>query len=386
MSYHLRKRKTKTGYNWQAIIEQEPDPNTGHRNRIYKTFPDCTRAEAEKIVRKMLTEIDNGIFVKDDKITVEEYLRNWLDLYIKNHKSPSTAESYIYHVENYILPKFGKVKMQDLSTINIQKWFNDMAKKSPLSNKPLHPKTIRNIYMNFNAALKKAVILEILTKNPAEHIELPRCKKYVAEVLNSEELSKLIEAVKGSELEVGVMILVCLGLRRGELLGLTFDDIDFDTNMVNIKNNVVQLKGRTITKDPKTQSGLREIEAPDVLMELLRKEKDSYMQRKLEYGKSFTDSRLVITQADGSPLRPDWYSEKFKRFLKAKGLKRIRLHDLRHSNATFMLKLGVNVKAMQKRLGHSTFSTTMDIYSHAIEEITQEANKKLEAGLKDIMK
>jgi integrase len=239
--------------------------------------------------------------------------------------------------------------------------------------------------MNLNAALKKAVMLEILKKNPAEHIELMKCQQYRGEIYNSDELGILIEAVKGSDLEIGVMILVCLGLRRGELLGLTFDDINFATGMVNIEKNVVQLKGRTITKDPKTASGIREIEAPDILLKLLQCEKDSYMQRKIKYGKRFNDTNLIISQPDGSPLRPDWYSEKFKRFLIKNGLKRIRLHDLRHSNATFMLKLGINVKDMQKRLGHSTFGITMDTYSHAIAEITKEANEKLEAGLKSIM-
>lgn len=385
MSSHLRRRKTKDGYSWQIIIELEQDPVTGKRNRIFKTVPDCTKKEAEKIMRGMLSELDNKTFVRDSGITVAEFLSEWLNTYIKPHKSPTTIRGYEANINNYIIPAFGKVKLQNLTAIDIQKFYNELKKESPLSGKAMSPKSIRNIHMNLNAALKKAVMLEIIKKNPAEYIELERCKQYQAKVYDSVELRKLCEAVKGADLETGIMILIWLGLRRGELMGLKWEHIDFNNSTVNISSNVVQVNTTAITKEPKTESSKRKIDAPAMLMELLRREKTDYLKRKLKYGAAFRDTSLVICQPDGKPYKPASFTNKFKRFLEKGGLKHIRLHDLRHTNATMMLKLGISPKVAQKRLGHSNYSTTMDIYSHVLEEVERDAVEKLEAGLQEII-
>ena len=384
----LRKmdRKTaKNGYVWQAVIEQKADPLTGKRNRIYKTLPEgITKAEAWKIARAMETDIDNDSYIKNHDITVAEYFNDWLNTYIIPHKSPTTAETYSYNVRNYILPKFGKLRLQDLTTLMLQRWFNSL-KISPLSGRELTPKTIRNIWLNLSAGLKRAVQLEYLKKNPAENIELPKCKTYQAEVYDTEEIRALINAAQGTDMEVGIMTLLLMGLRRGELLAIKFEHIDYDNGILSIVENAVQVKDKIVIKDPKTANGTRKLEIPGVLLELFERERSSYTQRKIEYGTRFNDTNLLICQPDGSPYRPDWYSEKFKRFLKANGLKRIRLHDLRHTNATLMLRLGIHAKVMAHRLGHGSIGITLQTYSHVINEMSTEANAKLEAGLKDIM-
>ena len=382
---HVRERAGKDGKGWQIIIERPPCPETGKRKRIYKTVSG-TKKQAEKIMMKMMKDLETDSYVKDSNITVEKFLREWYETYIAPHKSPTTSATYLYNIENYILPRFGRMRLQDLSTIEIQKWYNEIAVKSPLSNRPLTPKTIRNIHMNLNAALKRAVLLEIIRKNPGENIELPKCKPYKADVYSADELQKLFEVAKGNELEIGIMLLVCLGIRRGELMALLWTDIDFDNRLINIDKSTVKVKrSETVTKDPKSESGKRIIEAPDVLINFLRHERKEYMKRKLQHGADFHDNNLVICQSDGKPFSVDYYSHKFKRLLEVNGLKKIRLHDLRHSHATYMLKLGVNVKAMQKRMGHSTFSTTMDTYSHVLDDMGREAADTLNAGLESIV-
>jgi integrase len=300
-------------------------------------------------------------------------------------KSPTTIQSYALNFSAYINPALGKVELQNLTALQIQQFFNRLAEKSPCSDRKLKPKTLRNVYMNFNAMLKKAVELELLKKNPAENIELPQCKKYQAEVFDAAELQKLIELIRGTDIEVAIMILVSLGLRRGELLGLKWEHIDFENGIVSIENNVVPVKGKTISKAPKSASGLRKIDAPDILMELLRRERKVYIKRKLLYGADFNDTGLVCSKPDGSPYHTDYYAKKFKELIKKNGLKTIRLHDLRHTNATFMLKLGVPVKVMQGRLGHSTFGTTMDTYTHTVDEMRRDAAEKLNEGLRKII-
>jgi len=383
---HVRKRDCKDGHSWQIIIEQSPCPNTGKRQRVYKSVSGVTKKQAEKIGRDMLADIENDTYLKTNSITVAKYFMEWYETYIAPQKSPTTAATYLYNIQSYIFPRFGNLKLQSLTTLEIQKWINDLAVKSPLRDRPLSPKTIRNLYMNLNAALKRAVILGYIVKNPAANVELPKCRQYNADVYSADELQQLFEAAKGTELEVGIMILVCLGIRRGELMALTWADIDFDKKLVNIDKSTVKVKSQgEVTKDPKSKSGRRVIEAPDVLIDFLRRERVSYWERKMQQGAKYQDNNLVICQSNGQPYTVDYYTHKFKRLLAVNGLKKIRLHDLRHSHATYMLRLGVNVKAMQKRMGHSTFSTTMDTYSHVLDDMGREAADTLNSGLQSIV-
>ena len=384
---HVRKRVLKDGsHGWQVIIERPPCPDTGKRRREFKTVRG-TKKEAEKVMRDMMNDLETDSYVKNSTLTVGKFLLEWYDDYIAPHKSPTTVASYSYNLENYIIPRFGKMKLQgELSTRDIQRWVNELSVKSPLSDKPLTPKTIRNLYMNINAALKRAVILGYIAKNPAENVELPKCKQYKANVYSSDELQALFEVAKGTSLEIGLMLLVCLGIRRGELMALCWSDIDFTNKTVNISKSTVKVKRKqTVTKDPKSESGKRIIDAPDVLIEFLRREKVEYFKRKLQHGKDYYGEDLIICQSDGKPYSVDYYTHKFQRFLEVHGLKKIRLHDLRHSHATYMLKLGVSVKAMQKRMGHSTFSTTMDCYAHVLDELGREAADTLNTGLQSIV-
>ena len=378
---HVRKR----GQAWQIVIQLPPCPVTGKRNRIYKSV-DGNKREAEKIMRQMMADIETGGYVKDTTLTVESYLRQWHTDYIKPFKSPTTSATYLYNLENYVIPVFGKLGLQQLTTAAIQRWINNLMVTSPLRNRPLAPKTIRNLFMNLSAALKRAVQLEYLRKNPAENIELPKCPKYKPEVYDSQEIAKLIQILRGSELELAFMILITLGLRRGELIALTWSDIDFDNQIVHISKSRVKVKrNHAVTKSPKSEAGNRSIMAPDMLIELLRRGKRDYLKRQLRYGKDFKHTDLVVCHDDGSPFAPDYFTHKFKQLLDAHGLRQIRLHDLRHSNATFMLQIGVPAKVMQKRLGHSTFGTTMDIYASVLDSMQEEAADTLNAGLESIL-
>jgi len=383
---HVRKRTTKDGsHSWQIIIEQLPDPETGERNRVYKSVKG-TKREAEKIMMQIMADLETDSYVKITAITVKQYFMEWHDTYIVPHKSPTTTASYQYNIENYINPRFGKQQLQGLSTLEIQKWINELSVKSPLSDHPLTPKTIRNLYMNLNAGLKRAVMLGYLAKNPAENVELPKCKPYKPDVYSADELQKLLEVARGTELEIGIMLLVCLGIRRGELMALTWSDIDFDKRLVNIDKSTVKVKmGKSVTKDPKSLSGHRVIEAPDVLFDFLRREHKEYLKRKLLHGRDYHDNNLLVCKPNGTPFEVDYYTHKFKRLLEVNGLKKIRLHDLRHSHATYMLRLGVNMKTLQKFMGHSTFSTTMDTYSHVLDDMGREAADTLNAGLLGIV-
>ena len=215
-------------------------------------------------------------------------------------------------------------------------------------------------------------MLELIPKNPCDNITLPKLERFQPDVYSMEEVEKLLDCAKGTDMYLILMIEICLGLRRGELLALKWHHVNFDEGIISIEENLVTVANERITKKPKTKSGIRNIQIPATLLILLRQTKDERHAGADNY---------IICQPDGSPYKSDSLSLKFRRFLKANNLKHIRFHDLRHINATIMLTSGISPKVAQERLGHSNYQITMDIYSHILKSVEKEAADKIDEAL-----
>jgi len=363
---HIRKRDSKDNRSrYQLIIELPRDDKSASRKRIYKTI-DGTKKYAEKMLRVMMDEIENNEYVKTNNITVGRWIEEWFNLYIST-KSPSTQRGYRVSIDNHILPRFENVILQELTTIDVQRWVNDLYVKSPVTGKPLSEKTVRNIFLNLQSCCEKAVRLKMIQFNPCSDVELKACKKYEATVYTKNEVDLLVEAIKGETLEIPVLITLFLGLRRGELLALHWSDIDFEEKTVDIRRNLVIDKNRKIIeKLPKSKSGIRKLPLSDNLISLLKKYRASYLENRLHMGAKFKDNDYIFCNEDGSPINPDSFSSMYRNLLERNGLKHIRFHDLRHTSCTLLLSGGVSLKTLQKRLGHSDYSTTANIYSHVL--------------------
>lgn len=376
---HIRKRVNKNSTTYQVIVESSSANADGSRNRIFKTIKG-TKKDAEKLLREMITEVENQSYVKNNNITLDVFIKDWLDLYIKDNVSPTTMEQYVNQVNNYIIPKFGNKRLQDIKNIDIQRWINELKEKSPRSDKPLSPKSIKNIFLNLSACLDKAVMQELIKKNPCENITLPKIEKHEVNVYNQDEITQMLNCAKGTDMYLPLMMEICLGLRRGELLGLKWKHIDFANSIVNVRENLVEVGNQLITKSPKTSSGVRDIQIPETLLKLL---KEYYILR-LSDKLSIDDEYIIIQTSKknyGKPFKSDSFSLKFRRFLKKNNLRHIRFHDLRHCNATLLLSLGVSPKIIQQRLGHSNYQITMDIYSHVLPSVEKESAIKLDNAL-----
>lgn len=369
---HIRKRDSKSGITtYQIVVEEELEFSTGKRKRYYKTVKG-SKKQAEKAMREFITELENQTFTKDSKITVKDFMHQWLELYVKNQLSPTMVQHYVDQTEKYIIPEFGDMYLQQLKNIDIQKWIFSLQKESPLTGKPLSPKTIKNIMLNLSAAMKKAVMLELIPKNPCDNITMPKLERFQPDVYSMEEVEKMLNCAKDTSLYLPLMIEICIGLRRGELLALKWKHIDFENGYLSVEENLVTVDNKRITKAPKTRSGKRSIQIPTTLLDLLQETKAQRRARANDY---------IVCQEDGSPYKSDSFSMKFRRFLKVNDLKHIRFHDLRHINATIMLSLGISPKVAQERLGHSSYQITMDIYSHVLKKVEKEAADKLDAAL-----
>lgn len=370
---HIRKRQTKDGKTvYQVILESDKDPITGKRQRQYKTV-NGTKKEAEAVLNRMITQINDGGtgIIKPSAIKLSDWLDEWLKLYLPNIEE-TTRAGYVERVNNRLKPYLGNIPLKNLKNSDIQQWINE------LKDDGLSPKTIKNVYLNLNAALDKAVILRMLPSNPCNGVELPKLVKYNAQVYNNSEMTQALKAAEGTEMYFLLSLMFTTSLRRGELVALTWDDIDFDNSVIHITRNKVVANGKKISKAPKSKAGIRDLYIGANLLNLLKTERAKYLSDKLAQGAGFVDSNCVIRQKDGKPFSPDSITQKWRRFVKQNNLKQIRLHDLRHTSATAMLSAGVSSKAIQTRLGHSDISTTFNIYAHCLPSVNKEAGEELD--------
>lgn len=372
---HLRERITKKGKAFELTIELPKDTTTGKRHRKTKTIY-CTKRQAQKELDNWIYELEHGTYIEPTKSTVNTFLAEWINTYVTPVKSKTTSQGYQKIIDRYIKNTIGNITLEDLNAITVQKWVNSLSDGSPITNEPLSPQTVKNSFLVLHSAMRKAVELKLIKESPCEYTQLPKLVKYQAKVFDEQDLKKFLKAIKGTDLETPMMIVVSCGLRRGELLALKWSSIDWNDKTLNITENRVQTPCNEIyTKDPKSQAGTRSIVMPNSLFDYLKLE---YDRLKL-CDKSFSETNYIVHMKDTKePYRPDVFSQKFKRFLEKNHLKKIRLHNLRHTCATMMLTAGITPKVAQQILGHSEISTTLDTYSHVLKRVEMDAAEKLD--------
>ena len=369
---NIVERTRKSGKkSYEITVTGERDPLTGKRPRIYKTVRG-TAKEAKATMRQMIVDMERGDIIKRTKKTVGQWLDEWMELYLPNVEE-TTKIGYKGKIRCYLKPALGDILVESLRAPHVQKMINDMLARG------LSPKNIRDTYNNINAAMKKAVVLRMIPFNPCEGVVLPKLKRYRAKVYDVSMIHKLLDAAKDTDMYLPILLCVTAGLRRGELLALRWEHIDFQNNLLKVRSNMVRGEEDYIIKAPKSEAGIRDIRLGEEVMAVLRKEKIKYTTDMFAYGRGFQNLGFVIRQEDGSPLRPDSMSRKWRRFLEEYNLPSIRFHDLRHSNATALIQAGVNPRVVQQRLGHSDVNITLNTYTHVLPEMDIDAAEKLDS-------
>jgi integrase len=334
---------------------------SGKRIRKYKTFPSLKEARAA--LRAHEHSRDIGTMITPKETTLSEWLDYWLNDMMKPQLKPTTLYGYKQLIVNHIKPLLGSHKLQAIKPITVQKFYVTLMEEHGLS-----PNTVRKHHNLLVSAFKAAVKQEVLLKSPMDGVEPPKKIKREASVYTAEQMLTLFDKVRGTRLEPLVMLCAYLGLRREEACGLSWSDIDYETQTIRIVNTRTMAGGVIIEGDTKTDESTRKLHMTDDLAEFLRKEQARQNANRASLGDAYAPGDYILVWDDGQPYRPNYLSELFTKFLKKHNLPKIVLHEIRHTFASLSNEAGVQDFNIGKALGHSTPSTTKKIYMHLFDQ------------------
>ena len=375
MAGHIRQRgKNSFELKW----ELPRDPRTGKRVTRYKSFTGTKRAAKTELLR-ITASLNSGGYVDPHKITVGEFLIRWLNDSAASTVSTRTYERYQEIVDDRLIPALGSARLSELHPLHIQETYASWLKEGRMDGKGgLSPRTVLHFHKVLYQALEQAVGWHLLTRNPCRDARAPKPRAPQIVTLSAEELVTLIDRASGTRLYVPILLAGTAGLRRGEILGLQWDDIDFDAPLLRIDRSLEQTKNGLALKPPKTARGSRTITLPEIAIDGLRQHMVEQKKARLKLGKKYTDMGLVCPCTKGTFWEPRNMSRAFKRLIDTADLPPVTLHGLRHSHITHLLKANVHPKIASERAGHSSVAITMDVYSHAVPDMQREAAEKID--------
>lgn len=355
---------------WEARYTVGFDPITG--KQIRKSVYGKTQKEVRMALTKISAEIDDGGYLEPTKMKTGAWLDTWTSDYICGNK-PATQGAYKEHVKVHLKPYIGNVPLAKLAPQQIQALYRKL-----MTDKSLSPKTIKNIHGVIHKSLEQAKKLGYIKTNPADAVVLPRVEKKQVRTMDTPDLAEFLKAIQGDRYELELYVDVFTGLRQGELLGLTWDCVDFEHNMLLINKQHNRAKGEKEYKFGTLKNEqARLLTVPDVVMEALRKQQKRQALWKEIAGDLWDNSdNLVFTNEFGRYENNKTLYLNFKRIAASMGLKDMRFHDLRHTYAVNSLKAGDDIKTLQENLGHATASFTLSTYAHATRTMkTESANR-----------
>jgi integrase len=374
MKGHVRKRGSK----WCFVLDTGRDEKTGRRKQ--KWFSGFnTKKEAERAMVSKINELEKGSFVEPSKTTLKEYLEQWIEDYAKTTLRPSTLQTYKTYINNHIIPSLGSFTIQQLQPMHLQRFYNEKLTNGRVDGKGgLSPSTVRYLHVIIKEALGHAVKWQLLSRNVADLVTPPSIRKKEIITMETDEITKFLSYAQGDRLYIAFLLAVFTGLRRGEILGLRWKDINMEAKTASIRKNLVVVEGKLVLQEPKTNGSIHSVSLPSTTIEALKKHKRIQNQEKLKMGINYQDNDLIVATSLGTPVSPRNLLRSFYRIIERADLPKISFHALRHTHATLMLKQGEHPKIVSERLGHSNTRITMDIYSHVLPNMQQEAVDRFE--------
>lgn len=371
---------TRKGKAWYVITEQARDEADGTRRRKWHSGYQ-TRKAAEAALVSLMSRLQQGTYVEPTKSTFGAFLEEWLTT-IRPTVRDTTWLSYEAEVRKHVIPRLGTTRLQVLTPGDLNTLYADLLKNGRRDGRGgLSFKTVRYIHTILRRALETAVRWNLLVRNPASLADPPsfRGRRPEMRTWSAEQVGAFLRATEGHSLHTAWVLAATTGMRRGELLGLRWSDVDFSNRRLSIQRSLVTAGYQTSLTEPKTSRGRRSVVIDSRTASILKEHRRAQLEDRLALGEAYLDQGLVLCRPDGSPIHPDALTKHFVKAVKASGLPRIRLHDLRHTHATLALQANINPKIVSERLGHASVAFTLDTYSHAVPAIHEAAAEQLGA-------
>ena len=364
---------------YTVVLNLGVDPSTGKRKQQWVSVKG-TKKEAEKRLAELLHQIDTGTFMKPGKTSLAEYLERWLKDYVWPNLAPRTAEGYEYITRVHLTPCLGSILLTQLKPEHLQRYYSDRLSHGRWDGKGgLSPRSVRHHHMALHSALQHAVKWGLIQRNSADAVSPPKAQKPEIQTWDEYEIRRFLDATKDSAYYPIFYLALFTGLRRSELLALRWQDVDSLYCQLYVSRSMHHLKtGEIVFRQPKSAKGSRTVALSPSTIEMLREYHERQEAEAVMLGKPITDNDLVFCHPNGSPLLPDTISHAWDKAIRRTGLKVIRLHDARHTHASYMLKQGIHPKVVQERLGHSSIQLTLDTYSHVAPGIQEKAAARLD--------
>ena len=379
----MRGHIVKRGKNsYTVVVSLGRDPETGKRKQHWQSVKG-TKKDAERVLAEIQHNVNIGGFIRHSKMTVGEFLEQWLRDYAAVNTAPRTYERYQEIVRLHFIPALGSLPLVNLQPQHIQAYYAKALQSGRRNGKGgLAAITVYKHHRILFEALKYAVKQELLVRNVAVAIEPPRPKHREMTPLNPDEVRIFLNAAHETPYFSLFYTAIYTGLRRSELLGLRWCDIDLDLATLSVVQSMHQLRnGQYIVGQPKTKKGRRLVSLTPSSASVLRSHEANQQATRNLLGTPLLPTDSVFSYPDGRPLVPNSVSEAFQNLAKSVGITGRRFHDLRHTHATLMLRQGIHPKIVSERLGHSTVATTLDVYSHVLPGLQEAAARRFDEGL-----
>jgi integrase len=368
---------------WYVIVDADRQESGKRRQKWHKVEGDYN--EATKLKAKLEVSVHEKRYVEPKKLTLGEHLNQWIREYpVIAQLSGSTTQRYKEIIDTHIIPALGRKRLDKLTTADIRSFLATCLSCGRKDGRPggLSAQTVIHIRRVLRLTLKQAVSDKLIASNPTDDTRSPKVARTVHPTLTAEEMVRFRNAAKTSKNYMAVLLALHTGMRRGEILGLKWRDVDFDLACLSVRETYQKLREAGDTfKRPKSDSGMRTITLEDALLRELKNHREWQIKARRQIGMRPSDNDLVIAELDGSPVSPMAVTKALIPILKRAGLPPMNLHGLRHAHASLLAHLGVPPKVTQERLGHSRIELTLGIYTHVLPGGHREAANKFHAAL-----
>ena len=367
MRGHIRKRGDRA---WAIVVDIGHDPSTGKRRQKWVSVKG-TKREAERKLAEVVLDLNTGAYIQPSRLTLSEFLDQWMQDYVATSVRLGTAEGY-RTIVNRLQRTLGHVRLTGLHAQDVQRYYKGLLDEG------LSAQTVIHHHRVLRQAISQAVKWDLLSKNVMERVTPPKRVKPKLSVLTAPEVRQLLQAARGTDYELPIHLAVHTGLRRSELCGLLWSEVDLEAQTLTVVRSMVSVRGDSVHMgEPKSNASLRVVSFGEMTAELLRDRRASLEELGLAL-----QTQQVCTRGNGQMMMPDALSRGHKAIAESCGFFNVRFHDLRHTHATLLLTSGTPIHVVQARLGHASIQITVDTYGHVLPASDVEAGRVLEVQLR----